>query len=289
MFAGRASALEKIPLAASRVGYTMETFSTREFSGDVVDTRRQREGRYQWYGWNFFGYDIYKSIGSVKINADGSVTIGGGTIASAMHLGQYPHFKGVAFGGGAYFEAELKFDPSKANGQKRWPSWWGMSIEHLAQMPPPFGRWPGRGESFEHFGEIDFFEYDRSYIKHPEQYGATLHDWYGEYNTKCRSYCSIDTSYAESTIDAPVGVDWNEYHKLGALWVPAANSSPGYVTFYFDGVPKKTFEWRPGEGNPHSINDRNHLAIMLGSSAAAPITVRSVRVWQKSSILNWYE
>lgn len=288
------------PAAAWRVGYRLKTFSSAKFSEQNVNLKGSFARGVQWYGWSFFGGKISDSVKNIHVNSDGSIDLRNTFIASAARIPGSPYFTGTAFGGGGYFEAELKFDPALAAGRSHWPSWWGMSIEHLSEMPAPFGRWKGKSSEFEHFGEMDFFEYNNSVGRAPNQYGGTLHDWYGEYGRSCLAFCVISTSYRDSTITVPEGTDWKKYHRVGALWVPATKDARGYITFYFDGLPMKSFSWErfsADEAPPvvpslarsttHSVNDVLHMAIILGGAEGAPMTVKSVNVWQASDKLNW--
>ena len=147
---------------------------------------------------------------------------------------------------------------------------------------------------------MDFFEYNTAFGRATNEYGGTLHDWYGEHGKSCAKYCSTNTSYRSSTIKVPKGTDWKKYHKIGALWVPAAKGVKGYITFYFDGLPMNTFYWErfaPDEGPPlvpaiarsttHSVSDVLHMALILGGAEKAPMTIRSVNVWQASDANNW--
>lgn len=295
-----ASAVKGVPRAAAAAGYYQNTFSTEAFSSSAFNVGSDVSSGFSWYGWSFFKGDLISGASNVMINSDKSITIGATSIATAVRSKDRPLFKGIAFGGGGYFEAEIKFNHLGARGQDQWPAWWAMSIEHLAQMPPPYGRWSGRGGAYEHFGEIDFFEYNLGFGRKVDEYGATVHDWFGEFNVTCPKYCRISTGYHEATIKVPLGTDWGSYHRYAGLWVPATQGRPGRITFYFDGAPMRSFYWDAMVDNlspegllsgrarqAFAVNDSQHFALILGGSAEAPITVRSVNVWQSSTSKNW--
>jgi len=75
-----------------------------------------------------------------------SSDIGGNwNIATAAPANNTQGYVGQAFGGGAYFEAKVKFDPTMVNFSQGFPAFWGFSIEHAANQGAdhPAGRRPG--------------------------------------------------------------------------------------------------------------------------------------------------
>ena len=298
LFAINGMANEAPPQAAF-VGYTVNTFSS-SFSGKTVDTRATRAPGFSWYLWDFFGSQTARS--AVQINSDGSVTlkegIGGSTnnivtVAPTKNPANSAKFVGVAFGGGAYIEAVLKFDPDKVlkGGPKSgWPSFWSLAVEHMVGKD----QWPGQPKGYAHFIEVDIFEYAIAFGGRPRNfYAGTLHDWYGVYKKTCSGggFCNIRKGYADIRMPVPRETDFKEYHAYGFLWVPATPARQGYAQYYFDGMPVgKQTNWTllPNQPPPprgfwvFSILDRQHLALVLGTSRTAPMTVKSVNVWQSS-------
>jgi len=286
------------PHQAQAAGYGINTFSTpSNFSPTKVDTGLTYRPGYQWYLLNAFG--AQPSFATSSFGSDGSVTVGSmahslnGTLTSAAKVPLAPFFVGRAFGGGGYFEAEVSFDPDAVDVKNGWPSWWMMPVEHLAEFPSQ--QWPGQPAGYNHFVEVDAFEYNRGPAQ-PRAYGATLHDWYGLFAKTCpRNYCRIDSSFGPSTKFVPPSTDWmNTFHRVGVLWIPATSARKGSFTFYFDGVAQGapvSYTQFSGQAPPPSNKtpwafgavDAEHLALIIGTGRSAPIHVRSVNVWQSST------
>lgn len=292
-----------IPAQAKAAGYSVNTFHTEAFTSSNVDTGATSASGFKWYGTNFFGASQAASIAAATLNPDGTTTVTqGGTSPSALSSAAYvagpaPNFVGAAFGGGAYFEAQIKFNPVGAKGTQ-WPAWWLIAIEHSAQFP--YGdTWPGQASGYEHYIEPDIFEY--SLGGNPQNYYAgTLHEWYGLFNSTCSpGHCDSPSPSTLSAQRVPVGTDWTIYHRLGLLWVPATSSSLGYIAYYFDDVLMQTFTWSQycaaqappapaydGTSCTLGIFDTQHFILQLGSSFASPMTVKSVDVWQAGTASN---
>jgi len=294
------------PPPAVAAGYKLNTFSS-QFGKAAVDLSSEETPGFQWYPFHFFHQPLHDPAGLV-VNADGSVTLGANTapgprskisIATAAPSRGPSHWTGVAFGGGAYFEAVLKFDPRdviKAAGKSQWPGFWSMAIEHLAELDSE--QWKGQAKGYSHFIEPDFFEYD-VWKSDREAYGGAMHDWYGVYKVTCPDrFCDVNnagggrTNFSNFVIRTPAGTDFTRYHKYGFLWVPATDASPGYAEYYFD--DKKTNDkvtWTkfrneapvPGTAPwTFGVIDQQHLALLLDSGPGQPMTVSSVNVWQAS-------
>ncbi len=139
--------------------------------------------------------------------------------------------------------------------------------------------WAGKEPNYQHFIEVDFFEYDIA--EGGNYYGATMHDWYGVYNKTCpgRSFCSVGRAYSD--VKTPVRGDFTQYHTYGFLWVPATGSSTGYGQFYFDRTPVgKRVSWTKIAGQDglpdqqpwqFGILDNHHLVLILGTGVGKPI------------------
>jgi hypothetical protein len=287
-----------VPPQAAAVGYITKTFSGT-FSKQTVDLDNTEQPGFDWYPWHFFGQALPRTK-SVAINADGSIVIGAAgpasSFATAAPTRTSSHWVGVAFGGGAYLEATLKFDPENtAKGKpKDWPAFWSMSIEHLANLDGQ--QWPGQPPGYVHFIEPDFFEYDVWGFRPRSYYGGAIHESYGIYGTTCapENFCSV--SNRRFTIEAPPETDYRNFHKFGFLWVPATPSTQGYAQYYFDGVATSDrVMWERYTNQPpppgralwtFGIIDQQHLVIILGTGAQQPMTVASVSVWQSSAAQN---
>src|SRR6185437_13713638 len=159
-----------------------------------------------------------------------------------------PDMKGFAAGGGAYFEARLKFAP-QTQGNGGWPSFWTMSAEHL------FG-------SATHFLEIDF-EYFGTIFGGNDLSGFTAHDWNGSSNTQDPHWVTGQN-------------DDSQWHVYGWLWKPG-NS----ITYYLDG--KQVGSTTIQSGGLYSAGDSQHLPVILGTATGWPMQVDWVHVWQPQS------
>lgn len=304
------------PPQAATVGYTQNTFSST-FTNDI-DLNNTRAPGYHWYLNKFFGWPPTQPS-SLHFNSDGSLTLtsGGSTanfaISSAADSGKpAPNdWVGTAFGGGGYFEAEFKFDPSfvMKPGAVGFPAWWLGALEH-AHRTPHGAQWKGQVPGFEHYIEVDIFEYNQ-WKNHPfNVYSGAVHDWYGIHNQTCpgKAYCDA-TNYNNTTrfsnylISTPTNTDFRQYHKYGVLWVPATKTSQGYLQYYFDGKPTNDrVSWSLYDEQAHrplmlqtasqstpwvfGILDRQHLILILGTGNGQPMTIKDVNVWQKNADQN---
>jgi hypothetical protein len=301
-------ASDSAPPQASAVGYTVNTFHST-FANDVG--KSSIGAKYNWFldKWWTWAATRPESLtftpGSGITITDGGDT-SGYTIGTAASL-KYPprNWVGKAFGGGAYFEAELKFDPAavKKEGLVGYPAWWLEPIEHLAL--PNTSQWQGQEAGYEHFTELDIFEYNQ-WKRHPDYvYSGAVHEWYGVYHKTCpppNGFCRVSntgngTNYNNFLIETPPSTDFSQFHKLGLLWVPASNTAQGYLQYYFDGVPmsgdritwdKFTNQSPPPGLTPWTfgVTDRMHFVLILGTGNGLPMTVRAVNVWQASTAQN---
>lgn len=292
-----------VPDIARAAGFLQKTFETRQFSAATVDTASTQAKGYQWYFWNMFGHVATAANSHMTLSGDGAVTLGGGpggngAMMSGVPVKGGPGFVGRAFGGGGYFEAELRFDPDGISGKQGWPAWWMMSAEHLWLLPTR--TWPGEHDpTYEHFIEIDAFELIRP-LWHPHAYMSSAHDWYGIFHKTCgmkKVFCAVDTPYHSNIVPEPDGQDWKQWHRMGMRWVPATATRRGEITYWLDGRQigqTITFAQhrdgpppvQPLGDQPFSWVDRQHLVLLFGSSADGPMTVRRVSVWQASAAGN---
>lgn len=276
---------------AARVGYNLLTFDG-VMTDETVDEEGTNGDGYQFYRWNFFGNT---PTGQVTFNDNGLVLNNRAQLSSAVDLSGSGPWKGVAFGGGAYFEAEIAFDQSIINNANWWPSVWAMAIEHLSMGS--LEQWPGQVTDYEHFIELDIFEY--LYGANSERkYSATPHDWYGVYNGSAYPGNITVGSTPAQRIPDPA-IDWSQFHKVGALWVPATPSTKGYIRFYLDGKQMGwTHSWdqfNQASAPPpllgtsaFGIMDYQHLALILSTGDSQPFNVKSYKVWQLNADNNLY-
>lgn len=304
------------PPQAAAVGYTTNTFSST-FNKDV-DINNTRSSGYNWYLSKFFGAHP-TNPSTLHFNSDGSLTLTSGgdasndAINSAADTGKpAPNdWVGTAFGGGGYFEAEFKFDPSfvMKPGAVGFPAWWLEPLEHLKKSGG--SQWNGQSAGFEHFTEVDIFEYNQWKNHSPNVYAGTVHEWYGIHNATCpgKAFChasnenNATTQFANNLITTPPGTDFRQYHRFGLLWVPATKNSVGYLQYYFDGKPTSDkVTWSQYDEQKHKpmmlrtsspntpwvfgVLDRQHLILILGTGNGQPMTVKAVNVWQKNGNQN---
>jgi hypothetical protein len=228
---------ENPPPQAVAVGYNTPTFIS-SFTAAELDIGNTQASGFNWYPYNYFGSNT--NLAEITINSDGSVTLGGdttgpnGEISTASYLGSAGSYVGTAFGGGAYFEATLKFNPANvvSQGFVGWPSWWAMAWEHLMQTTTQ-QQWPGQASNYLHYAEVDFFEYNASGFVPTngyDFYSIDYHDWYG-----VNSANQITPQYLQTqTYIGASSPDLTQWHKYGCLWVPATATTLGHLQYYFD-------------------------------------------------------
>jgi len=104
---------------------------------------------------------------------------------------------------------------------------------HPARYEPVEGQAPG----YVHSIEADFFEAIHYAAGTPATaYGGSMHDWYGIPDKSCgHGLCQVSMPYRTGMRLAPIGTDFDQFHRYGFLWMPATASSVGYAEFYFDG------------------------------------------------------
>jgi len=292
------------PAGAASVGYTVNTFSSN-FSPATVDLANSGKPGFSWYPWNLYG--SHTNLAAIRLNSDNSVTLAGdrtgpnGELISATAANNSEQFVGTAFGGGAYIEAEIKFNPddvAKA-ASKGWPSFWSLEIHDSVLKSS--SHWPGQPPGYKHSVEADFFEYLYLPYNVPRNiYGAGLHEWYGIQNVTCgHGLCAQHMRMEEPKRPAPVGTDFTQYHRFGFLWVPATDNSSGYVRYYFDeqsvGPDRLWTQFQDQPPPPTDQSwafgrlDQQHQVLILGTGINEPMTVRSVNVWQASDQNNMHQ
>jgi hypothetical protein len=284
-----------VPAQARGVGYTALTYSAGPFKPSDIDTGLTYAPGYKLYLNNYFGGQSPAS--AVTVNADGSLTISEprniGSIVSIGKSAKAPRYVGQAWGCGAYIEIEASFDASAIKARdSAVPSIWFMSAEHtIGGLPTSF--WKGQKPGFEHFIEPDLLEYNRVQ-NGANHFGSATHDWAGWWGTPC-TVCAYGTSYGESESIAPVGVNWKAFHRFGLQWVMATSKTQGRIQYYFDDKPvaapviwSQFTDQSPPIKPPFAFGvlDTQHLGLLVGSPTAAPITLRSIHVWQDAHACN---
>jgi hypothetical protein len=307
---GDACAYLTLPKNAIDAGYLTNTLHST-FTTSNVDVGATHATGFDWYPWNLYGT---ADPSKIVVNADKSITLEGDTTGPNGELVSGARggtgFVGTAFGGGGYFEATFKFDPNDTidAGYAGWPSWWSIPVDHIVESAGTW--WNGdAATNYNNDVEVDYFEYDIQ-GRGLDIYGATIHDWYGTYETTCpgKSYCDWRTPNAVSQRTVPTGTDFTKYHSAGYLWVPATSTTPGSATFYFDRVlVGATTTWNawtdlpplaetadgapPAPPSPQpawalSTMDQEHYFLVLGTGPKEPMTVQEVDVWQASDATN---
>jgi hypothetical protein len=292
------------PQGAREVGYFTRTYGPTPLLLTPKTRTTSAPGTAGLFPWHFVNQDVG---GQVAVNADGSMQITGGNnqtnaqLASATSGDSAGTFQGIAFGGGAYFEAVLKFDGWHGQSKNEhlldagWAAFWGMAIEHLALTGDD--EVPGMAKGYEHFIEMDFFEYNIAFAEHTDAiYSGSMIDTYGVWGHTCGKdiFCSAQNRYASKIRPIPPSTDLSEFHTYALLWVPATDDSEGFVRWYFDGAPVgQTVNWKKCStlsatpSPPFCIADQQHLAVIVGTGAPYPMQVRSISVWQRSRSGNW--
>ncbi|MDD5674841.1 MAG: hypothetical protein PHC61_11795, partial [Chitinivibrionales bacterium] len=289
------------PSFAAAVGYTANTYSST-FDKSQVDMTNTTNAGYKWYVSRFFGFGV-TSVSGVVLNSDASVTLenNGAANTGILSAGANPDggWVGTAFGGGGYFEAVIKFNPALISGDG-WPSWWSMSLEHMAQLPTV--QWPGQAKGpgaqyYEHYMEPDIMEYDVAGTAGGKAYGAAIHDWSGIWP----NFINKTQPWPAFVVTTPAATDFNQYHKFGMLWVPATASKKGSVQYYFDDQATTSgVSWTQYTNQAptpaasmdswtYGVLDQQHLVLILGSGSRGPMTVQSVNAWQKSDYYNGHD
>ena len=255
-----------------------------------------------WYPWAYYGYTPdnveYNADGTITINNNNGASTGANTaLATATPTGGVsPLFsKGVGFGGGAYFECICRWSPVYVGSVTKWPSFWALPIEQDNSVAPYSLDWPGQAAGYRHSLEWDFMEYDGGLST---EYGIAMHDYHGPTG----SVVTVNATGISPAI--PSGSpDFSQFHKYGALWIPAT-STPGSGTAkqFFDDVQiGSTVNWDQNTdatgGVPPvtgaqvcSIIDKLHLFLILGNGSqgkqAMQFVVKEVNVWQVSDANN---
>jgi hypothetical protein len=287
------------PLAATQQEYTVNTYSSN-FTAQTVDMNRTLNRGYKWYLADLFSKQANPA--GVRINSDGTVTLTGdntGAVGALMSMAPYrgtDTFVGTAFGGGAYIEAVMSYDPAQVTATHTgtrypYPSFWSLPMEGNIILGA--NQWPGQAPGYVHNVEVDFFEADRP--DNPKIYGVGMHDWWGIKNVTCPGLCAI-SPHPSGVTAPPTGTDFKQFHTYGFMWVAATATTPGFVDAYFDG--QRTgykVSWSQytnqaptpaGQSWAFGRTDQQHMFFILGTGVGETMTIKSVNVWQKDATKN---
>lgn len=300
--AGAPSACPSAPMPAQVAGYCTETFAADSFSTSNVDMSLTYGSGFQLYGYNWIG--TTPTMAHVTINGDNSLTVGIGgdtfsaTVASAGRIAGAPYFKGVAFGGGGYFEACFAYDPTTipqpiVDGD---PSFWLFSLEHSQNVATGLNQdqWTGQVSGYLHWFENDIEE---AKFGSSSQYSAGPLDW--RYDTSTIFSQATAQAYTRT---AAGGTNFNRYpnpHCYEVLWQPATVSKRGSLTYYMDGVqigPSTSWsQYVAGSDAPpvsaltpwlNGIGDDEHQILQIGTGSSTTLKLTAIHVWQLSAANN---
>lgn len=154
------------PLAARSAGYSTRTFGPAPTLG--VNLKDYNFGGVTPVG----GQSVQNSDGSITLPISDGSGFGGG-IASAHSTGG-SGWTGVAFGGGFYIEAAIKFTAALGSPSLPFPAFWMQSIDFLTGQTL---QWPGQTAGYIHRIELDLMQWPHNSTAF--YFGNIIYDWYG--------------------------------------------------------------------------------------------------------------
>ena len=212
------------PPQAAAVGYNTLTFGsnvtvTTTYDANGVPLLGSAANGANWAPFTFFGAEPM-AIGFTQ-NGDGSVTLDGtgqggyGAGLSTAVVGTTTpatatNITGMAFGGGAYFEAVMKADAGWTG-----MAFWSNDIEHMngGSQGLYTASWPQQSSpNYPEYG--DWIEGDFAEFDDPNRYGWSVHNWYG---ITPNDYGDVAPNWG-----GPIGT----YDLSTGLWSPP----PGSIT-----------------------------------------------------------
>jgi hypothetical protein len=262
-----------VPAPAAAVGYNTKTFDSTTWGATTGPL----------YTASFFGNT--EAAGSIVQNSDGSLTLGQNVsnnvgVCSAIQDNSQPHkWRGLAFGGGGYFEATFSL-AGTPNGTQPTAAWAINDIENLSTGYDPLNNWI----------EVDDIESNVASLTH---YGQAIHNWYGTRGSGAQVQPNVG-----SPVTLPSGANLNQSNKFGFLWVTATASTQGYAKFFVNDVQTGTTlswnQYNAGQPNPPTISpptagnimDVRHMTFTMGGITLTPMHLTSVKVWQVSGAGN---
>jgi hypothetical protein len=299
-----------IPAPAAAAGFKTMVFHDEFESLSTIDMANSQATGFNWYRAAWFTHGRSAVDESNFSISNGVLKVGGGK--GDVGYGLVSAFDnstggstGTVFRNGGYFEASIRYDPfdsekAAANG----PAFWSIAVEHLIdnEATGP-AKWPGQPDGYTHFIELDFMEPlippGKPY-RGSKSYQGNIHDWYGTWNSRTSQWANNISNRANDVIWVG-SVDWNEFQTYGLLWVPQSGSTPGYVTWYFNGKAMASIYWKGPPGSPplpgedrqeltpssprratttYSVLDSQGLALALSTATAWPMYVDWVKVWK---------
>jgi hypothetical protein len=191
---------------------------------------------------------VFAPQGPVRFASD-SVHVG--NIMTCTAISDPPYYRGTTFSGGMYIEVLATWPNGTEHGNEpSWPNAWTMPIKFLT----------GTGVVPYDFSEIDIFE---------APFGRNFHQWsfVGE----------VLTDYASNSGTTPLGM------KFGILLVPGSlNGGTPKLDYYANDVLVATSTPPSPYGTSVFETAANEpAALILGAAQSNPMTVQTVRVWQR--------
>ncbi len=204
-------------------------------------------------------------------------------------------YYGFAFGDGFYVEASVALDAGCGMSGPV-SAFWALPVEK-EEVLSVTDDWPGQGPGYEHYVELDFLEWWRTFTS------FYVLDWYGDY-AKATSTCNqlhfCDCANNGGCANVPnngadaldAGFDYGAFNVYGALVVPsqANDGGTGYQQGYVNGVPTPSHNtwdaYDPAIGPPPSglqvfaVTDIGHYYLIANSTQGCPMQLAYVRVWQ---------
>jgi len=195
---------------------------------------------------------------------------------------------GTAFGGGGYFEIEMSIFNDiigwRQPAESGWPAWWSEALEGAANG---FSNNLPQDQHVE-FDAAEFLPASNN------DYSAGIIHWS---NAESPADRFNNTALGlDSNVHIANQADFSGRHKYGWLWVPATNSTQGYIKNYFDNVQVGlTYTWTPYTGGnkaqdpgdpPWSPIDQHHRRLLVGTNLENPMVVYSMTVWQRTDANN---
>ena len=156
---------------------------------------------FQWYFFDWFG--AHASPSDLTLNSDGSASMVNGPYNANIVTGLQisgTTWVGTAFGGGAYFEAEIAFDPLTAINDGGWPAFWALPTENL-MTTTYYQQWPGQATGYDNHVELDIMEFlfadgpcilTNGIVPAACKTSGGMHNWYGiQYSTCPTGFCDV--------------------------------------------------------------------------------------------------
>ena len=244
------------------------------------------------------GSNWFQSVGGSSQNSDGSVRIFGN---STYHFNDHISacspgnpFRGVAFGGGGYFEVDMAISgtitgwcvPNTEGGPASctgWPAWWCSNA---------YGTYSALPNTMP---DAQGIEYDAAEFldASSRNFSAGIILWSGDGRLLNNSQVGQGNGFS-----GPVGFNFAARHKYAWLWVPATNTTQGYIKNYMDGVQfGLTYTWnkyvegrnwqQSADNDPWAVMDKSIQKLMIGCGTNNNITVYTVTVWQANDSGNF--